>query len=294
MTPTRLTLLADRGVVRVVGEDAGRLLQGVISNDVQLLQRAGALHAGLLSPQGKILFEFFLVRAGDAFLLEARRELAGELVKRLSMYRLRAKAAIDDASGAYRVLVAWGTAAGERDDLPCYRDPRLGALGVRLLAPAHGDAAPLAGEPNAAAADWHRHRIELGVPESGADYPLGDTFPHEADFDLLNGVSFTKGCFIGQEVVSRMHNRATARRRVVPIAAPTELASGAAITAGKATIGTVGSVAGPLALAMLRLDRAAEARLKGEALLAAGTEIRLRRPPWAPEGFLLEAARPRP
>jgi folate-binding protein YgfZ len=291
MTPPRLTLLVDRGVVCVSGADAGKLLQGVISNDVDVLETAPALHAGLLSPQGKILFEFFLVRSGDGFLLETRRELAEGLVKRLSMYRLRAKAEIGDRSADYRVLVAWGTADKLPRDALCYRDPRLGELGVRVLASAHGDVG--LAEPATAEA-WHHHRIGLGVPESVRDYPLGDTFPHEADFDLLNGVSFTKGCFIGQEVVSRMHNRATVKRRVVPIEAHAILAPGAVITAGKAAIGAVGSVAGRLALAMLRLDRAAEARARGEALLAGGAEIRLRAPTWAPHGFLAEAARPRP
>jgi folate-binding protein YgfZ len=292
MTPPRLTLLADRGVVCVTGADAGKLLQGVISNDVGVLDRAPALHAGLLSPQGKILFEFFVVRSGDGFLLETRRELAEGLVKRLCMYRLRAKAEIGDRSADYRVLVAWGATDNLPRDVLCYRDPRLGELGVRALAPADGDVG-LAGTPAATEA-WHQHRIGLGVPESVRDYPLGDTFPHEADFDLLNGVSFTKGCFIGQEVVSRMHNRATVKRRVVPIEANAALAPGAAITAGKAAIGAVGSVAGRLALAMLRLDRAAEARAKGEALFADGAEIRLRAPAWAPQGLLADAARPRP
>ena len=284
MTPPRLTLLADRGVVCVAGADAGKLLQGVISNDVGVLDRAPALHAGLLSPQGKILFEFFLVRAGDAFLLETRRELASELVKRLSMYRLRAKATIADASADYRLLVAWGTSAGQvaPHGLVSYPDPRLADLGIRLLQRADAqETVPIDERSFATPGDWHRHRIGLGVPEGGKDYPLGDTFPHEADFDLLNGVSFSKGCFVGQEVVSRMHNRASVRKRVVPIEADVPLTAGAAISAGKAVIGTIGSVAGRRGLAMLRLDRAAEARASGEALTASGVVIHVRRPPWA-------------
>jgi folate-binding protein YgfZ len=129
--------------------------------------------------------------------------------------------------------------------------------------------------------DWHSHRIALGVPEGGRDYRFGDAFPHEADLDLLNGVSFTKGCFVGQEVVSRMQHRAMVRKRVVPIAAQQPLQAGVPITAGTAVIGTVGSVAGCQGLAMLRLDRAAEARAKGDALLAAGIAISPRRPTWA-------------
>ena len=284
MPSAHIALLADRGVVRVAGADAARLLQGVISNDVNLLDQLAAIHAGLLSPQGKILFEFFLARSGDTFLLETARDKAADLAKRLIMYRLRAKATITDASGEYRLLVVWGEAAvpvAPRAIL-AYPDPRLPGLGVRLLQPAEAqEPEPVAERGRAVPGDWHEHRIGLGVPEGGKDYPLGDTFPHEADFDLLNGVSFSKGCFIGQEVVSRMHNRASVRKRVVPIEADMPLTAGAAISAGKAVIGTIGSVAGRQGLAMLRLDRAAEARAKGEALSASGVIIHVRRPPWA-------------
>ncbi|MET0652619.1 MAG: folate-binding protein, partial [Hyphomicrobiaceae bacterium] len=125
-------------------------------------------------------------------------------------------------------------------------------------------------------------RIALGVPEAGKDYALGDTFPHEADMDRLNGVSFTKGCFVGQEVVSRMQHRAHVRKRVVPVEAmgPGELQPGAEIALGAAVIGKLGSVAGRRALAMLRLDRAAEAKAKGQSLTTGGMEIVLRKPDW--------------
>jgi folate-binding protein YgfZ len=284
-----LALLADRGVLRVEGVDAARLLQDVISNDLDLLDRMPAVHAGLLSPQGKILFEFFVVRAGDAFLLETQRQAGPELVRRLSLYKLRAKVAIADVSAAYAVCVAWGAAAPQSPpSFPCYRDPRLAELGVRMLAPAGADLVELCAGLGAEPGDWHAHRIALGVPEGGRDFRFGDAFPHEADFDLLNGVSFTKGCFVGQEVVSRMQHRAVVRKRIVPIVARTPLQAGAEITAGQAAIGTVGSVAGCQGLAMLRLDRAGEARARGEVLLAAGTAVTLRRPVWAPAQALPE------
>jgi tRNA-modifying protein YgfZ len=284
MPSAHIAQLADRGVVRIAGADAARLLQGVISNDVNLLDRLAAIHAGLLSPQGKILFEFFVARAGDGFLIETARDKAADLAKRLLMYRLRAKATIADASADYRLLVQWGQSAGQIAPygIVSYPDPRLADLGVRVLQPADAqEPTPVDERRFAAAADWHRHRIGLGVPEGGKDYPLGDTFPHEADFDLLNGVSFGKGCFVGQEVVSRMHNRASVRKRVVPIEAEMPLTAGATISAGKAVIGTIGSVAGRQGLAMLRLDRAAEAKANGEPLSASGVLITLRRPPWA-------------
>jgi folate-binding protein YgfZ len=130
--------------------------------------------------------------------------------------------------------------------------------------------------------DYHAHRIAFGVPEGGKDYAFGDTFPHEALFDLLNGVSFTKGCYVGQEVVSRMQNRGTARKRAVPVAGDASLPeAGTAIAGGDVEIGQLGSVAGARGLAMLRLDRAAELAAKGEALHAGSISVRIALPDWA-------------
>jgi tRNA-modifying protein YgfZ len=280
----RIAELADRGVVRVAGEDAGKLLQGVITGDMDLLARQPAIHAALLTPQGKVLFEFFVAKTADGYLLETGADQAAALAKRLAMYRLRAKATIEDASTAYRVLALWGSSAqspSEAVGAVSFADPRLPALGHRILAEAAH--ASVSHGADATAADYHAHRVALGVPEAGKDYPLGDTFPHEADLDQLAGVSFSKGCFVGQEVVSRMQHRTSVRKRVVPIEAigPGVLATGSDITFGTATIGKVGSVAGRRALAMLRLDRAAEAAAKGEPLLAGGVEIAMRKPEWA-------------
>jgi len=283
---TRIAPLADRGVVRVAGEDAGKLLQGLVTNDMGLLSGQPAIHAALLTPQGKILFDFFIARAEGGFLLETARDKAAELVKRLSLYRLRAKVDIRDVSDDFRVLALWGgepASSGETVGTVSFPDPRLPALGLRILAPV-GHAVDVAAATNgldATAGDYHAHRIALGVPEGGRDYAFGDAFPHEADLDQLHGVSFTKGCFVGQEVVSRMQNRATVRKRVVPVRGEAPLAPGAEIVAGAAVIGGIGSVAGSDALALVRLDRAAEAEAKGEALRAGGVAIRLVRPPWA-------------
>jgi folate-binding protein YgfZ len=288
MMQAKIAELPDRGVVRVAGEDADKLLQGVITNDMDLLSVQPAIHAALLAPQGKILFEFFVVKAGEeAYLLETGREQAAGLAKRLGMYKLRAKVAIEDASSGYRVLVLWGAAPqslGGTKGTVSFPDPRLPALGLRILAES-GFADHIASASNGADATaeaYHAHRIALGVPEGGKDYVLGDTFPHEADMDRLGGVSFTKGCFVGQEVVSRMQHRAHVRKRVVPVeaAGPGELRPGAEIAVGTAVIGTVGSVSGRRALAMLRLDRAAEAKAKGQPLTTGGIEIAPRKPDW--------------
>jgi tRNA-modifying protein YgfZ len=288
MMQAKLAVLPDRGVVRVAGEDASKLLQDVITSDMDLLGAQPAIHAALLTPQGKILFEFFVAKAGEGtYLLETGREQAPGLAKRLGMYKLRAKVTIEDASSAYRVLALWGASPqspGETKANVSFPDPRLPALGLRILAEAKlaDDIASASNGADAAAEDYHAHRVALGVPEGAKDYTLGDSFPHEADMDRLGGVSFTKGCFVGQEVVSRMQHRAHVRKRVVPVeaAGPGELKSGAEVTVGTAAIGKVGSVAGRRALAMLRLDRAAEAKAKGQPLTAEGVEVVLRKPDW--------------
>ena len=234
-----------------------------------------AIHAALLTPQGKILFEFFVVRSGDAFLLETARDQAAALVKRLTLYKLRAKVDIRDMQDGWRVSAAWGGPVQDRGDAShvAFPDPRLPELGTRVLA----EGGTAGSGTDADAQDYHAHRIGLGVPEGGKDYAFGDTFPHEADLDLLQGVSFTKGCFIGQEVVARMKHKGVVRKRVLPVKAAAPLRSGAPVKVGEAEIGRIGSVAGKLGLALLRLDRYAEARGKGEALLADGTEIWVRK-----------------
>jgi folate-binding protein YgfZ len=288
MMQAKIAVLPDRGVVRVAGEDAEKLLQGVITNDMDLLAAQPAIHAALLAPQGKILFEFFVAKAGEgSYLLETGVDQAAALAKRLGMYKLRAKVVIADAGADYRVLALWGEAPqspGETKGTVSFPDPRLPELGLRILAASEfaGAIASASNGVDAAAEDYHAHRIALGVPEAGKDYALGDTFPHEADMDRLNGVSFTKGCFVGQEVVSRMQHRAHVRKRVVPVEAmgPGELQPGAEIALGAAVIGKLGSVAGRRGLAMLRLDRAAEAKAKGQSLTTGGMEIVLRKPDW--------------
>jgi folate-binding protein YgfZ len=282
----KMALLPDRGVVRVTGPDAEKFLNGSITADLGILQAQAAVHSALLTPHGKMLFEFFVTRSTDGgFLLETGKDLADDLVKRLKMFRLRAKVVVENVSAAYAVAAAWGDTAPPAAAAPIvYGDPRLPQMGWRMLASV---------PPGLAAGDaktdvewvtaeiYHAHRIALGVPEAGKDFPIGDTFPHEADLDLLNGISFTKGCFIGQEVVSRMKHRGTARRRVVPVQGDTPLASGVPIMMGEVEIGRVGSVAGTRGLAMVRLDRAAEASAKGVPLTASGVAIALRKPEWA-------------
>lgn len=287
MTSLKVAPLADRGVVRVSGADAAKLLQGLITADLGLLERQPAVFAGLLTPQGKILFDFFVVKTEQGFLLETVREKAADLAKRLTFYKLRANVTIADASAEYAVAALWGGAPPMiQPPAVAYPDTRLAELGWRAIAPSSFDWETGVGSAIAATeADYHAHRIALGVPEGGRDYALGDAFPHEALFDQLGGVSFDKGCYVGQEVVSRMEHRSTARKRVVPVVGAAPLQTGADVKAGEAVIGTVGSVAGSRGLALLRLDRVGEAMGKGQPITAGGVPVAVELPSWVRFGI---------
>jgi folate-binding Fe-S cluster repair protein YgfZ len=186
------SLLEERAVLRVSGPDARKFLQGLITNDIAKAEGGRAVHAGLLLPQGKILFDFFVVPDGDSLLIDVARHKAEELLKRLGFYRLRAQVEIA-LEPWLAVAAVWGDVPEAPEGAVVYADPRLAALGYRLLVPADTDAADLGCEP-ASEDDYHALRIELGVPEGGRDYAFGDAFPHEALFDDLNGVDFAKGC----------------------------------------------------------------------------------------------------
>jgi tRNA-modifying protein YgfZ len=271
----KLSVLPDRGVVSVTGPDAIKLLHGLVTNDAGLLEQQPAIFAGLLSPQGKILFDFFIVKTPDGALLDVARDQAAALVKRLTMYKLRAAATIADVSTDYGVVAVFGDDAQFENGL-VYPDPRLPALGLRAIVAA-GDAIAATSD----AAEYLVFRVGLGVPEGGRDYAFGEAFAHEALFDQLHGVSFTKGCYVGQEIVSRMEHRGTARKRVVPVNADGPLAEGAPLLAGDVEIGRVGSVAGARGLAMLRLDRAEEFKAKGVPLTAGDRTLAVDIPAWA-------------
>jgi tRNA-modifying protein YgfZ len=274
------SLLPSRAVLRVGGADARKFLQGLITNDIAKAEGGQAIHTGLLTPQGKILFDFFAVPDRAGFLLDVAQDKAAELAKRLGFYRLRAEVEIKEEPG-FAAAAAWGNTPRLPEGAILYADPRLPELGFRLLVPSGTGAAELGCEP-AQEADYHAMRISLGVPEGGRDYAFGDAFPHEALFDQLNGVDFKKGCYVGQEVVSRMEHRGTARKRIVPVEGLSALpAPGASIEADGLPVGTLGSVSGTAGLALIRLDRVEEALAQAKALTAGGVKIALRRPAFA-------------
>jgi tRNA-modifying protein YgfZ len=292
----KAALLPDRGVIKVAGDGARNFLHGLVTADVLNLKPGGAKFSALLTPQGKIIADFIAVEApgkeGGGFFLDVPQAQAATLVGKLNLYRLRAKVIIEDLSQVLGVLAAWNatSASGSaRTEVGlCYADPRLSALGLRVMLPPHlaGTAAGELGAALVDAGEYEAHRIALGVPRGGVDFGYGDAFPHEADMDQLGGVDFAKGCYVGQEVVSRMEHRGTARTRAVPVSfagAPPQ--AGAAVVAGDRQLGSLGSVAEGMAIAVLRLDRVADALAHGQALIAGTTPIRLVKPDWVRFAF---------
>lgn len=270
--------LVDRGVIEVAGADAHKLLQGLITNDVETARDGRAIFAGLLTPQGKILFDFFMVPKGDGFLIEAPKAALGDLVKRLNFYRLRAAVEIKEAP--FKVVACWGGAPKPAAGALAFADPRAPELGTRALLP-QGMSVDKMGYGSASETAYHAMRIAQGVPEGGRDYAYGDAFPHEAMFDQLLGVDFKKGCFVGQEVVSRMEHRGTARKRILPVEGDRPLpVIGSEVIAGDAAIGSLTSINGRLGLASLRLDRVEQAYEGGETLRAGEATLTLRKPRW--------------
>jgi folate-binding protein YgfZ len=287
----RAALLPDRGVIKVAGDGARGFLHGLFTADIEKLEPGTARFSALLTPQGKIIADFIVTEApardGDGFFLDIQRALCITTVAKLNMYKLRAKVIVEDLSAVLGVLAAWDGSGTTKQGLS-FSDPRLPALGLRVMLPPHLVAAAAAelGATLVDAADYEAHRIALGVPQGGLDFSYGDAFPHETDMDQLGGVDFAKGCYVGQEVVSRMEHRGTARTRMVPVrfvgAAP---ASGTAVTAGDRQVGTFGSAANGRALALLRLDRVSDAMAQGESLAAGGVALHLVKPGWARFAF---------
>lgn len=253
--------LPGRAVLAVSGPEAGHFLHNLLTADTEHLGDGAAVYAALLNPQGKILFDMFLLRQGEAYLIDCAAGQRADLLKRLAMYKLRAKvevAARDDL----HVSVSPDEITGG------FPDPRTAAIGWRAIGPGAG----------LAAAGYDEARIALGLADSAADIGSGELFPHEANLDQLGGVSFKKGCYVGQEVVSRMEHRGTARNRILPVrlegAAPPK---GTDIRAGEKQIGTLLSSSGNGALALIRLDRLAEAQ---GTLLAGGVAVTVTKPSW--------------
>jgi folate-binding protein YgfZ len=269
-----LCLLADRGVIEVKGADAAGFLQRLVTNSVLDIPQGESRYAALLTPQGKLMFDFFVVplrgESAAGYHIDCLKEHIGELVKRLNLHKMRANILIADKSEEFGVAAILGESLREGIEGIMYRDIRTPNMGLRVIAK-HDTLQRIADLGEAA---YEAHRIAQGVPKGGADFAYGDAFVHEANLDLLNGVDFKKGCYVGQEVVARVEFRQSARKRIVKIRfdgpAP---AQGTQIMAGDVAIGQVGSAAGKEGLAMVRLDRFREAQAAAVLPRAGAVEV---------------------
>jgi folate-binding protein YgfZ len=276
----KAAFLPDRGVVKVNGEDARNFLNGLVTTDTGLVQPGLARFGALLTPQGKITVDFLVTEApaghGGGFLLDCPRALAQTLADKLGFYKLRAKVTVENLSDSLGVLAAWDGEPAIKPDLS-FADPRGEKLGWRILVPEDlaAKAADLIGADLVDSTAYEAHRIACGVPRGGVDFMYSDAFPHETNMDRLHGVDFDKGCYVGQEVVSRMQHRGTARTRIVRLVLEgARPETGIAIVAGDKPVGTMGSAADGIGLGLLRIDRAADALEAGVPLTAGGIEIR--------------------
>ncbi|PZU88006.1 MAG: folate-binding protein YgfZ [Shinella sp.] len=271
--------LQDRSLIRVSGADAEHFLQNLITTDIEAMPVGEARPGALLTPQGKILFDFLIWRDGQAFVLETASSQLEGLIKRLSMYKLRAAVTIagDPQAG---VTVSWGEDIASEG----VTDFRFARADVALKRqPGEHGAHNTAG--------YDALRILSGIVESGRDYALQDAFPHDILLDLSGGVSFKKGCYVGQEVVSRMQHRGTARRRVVIVTAEESLPpTGTELTAQDKPIGALGTVTGNRGLAIVRIDRAGEAMSADAGILAADVPVTLALPIWSGLSFPTSAS----
>ena len=196
--------LIDRGVIRLSGKDSKDLLQGLITNDIERLNDDPALYAAILTPQGKYLFDFFITGDGDDLLLDCEASRLADLTRRLMMYRLRAEVEISDISDSNKVYALWDSDQG-------YPDPRHASMGRRLIAENAPQGDALTRET------YEAKRLELGLPDASRDIAVDKNFILEANFKELNGVSFIKGCYVGQELTARMNHRTTVKKRLLPM-----------------------------------------------------------------------------
>ena len=277
--------LAERGILAISGEPARDFLQGLITNDVQKASPSRAIYAALLTPQGKFLHDFFIVEHKDRFLLDCSAERMPDLIKRLTMYRMRLKLDITDESDKWDVgamlpvgeMDAPGTAKTRFDGVS-YVDPRHAGLGERTIRLVdEDDTFPTdIAQQDKNRADYEAIRIALGIPDSGKDLIADKSMPLESGFDELQGVDFEKGCYVGQEVTARMKHRNLVKKRLFPVAIDGDVTAGAIVKSDEVDAGEIRSVINGRGIALLRLDLA----VKG-GLMAEGAAITPEKPDWA-------------
>ncbi|HXQ52752.1 MAG TPA: folate-binding protein [Stellaceae bacterium] len=292
--PLSFVVLEDRGALAVAGEDRVAFLQGLVSNDVTKAGPERALHAALLTAQGRYLHDFFIVAVGDSLILDGEAARLDDLRRRLSIFKLRSKVTLA-AAESLMVAAAFGEGAARALGLGeeagaarvfaggvAYVDPRLAGMGARLLLPRDGGMGALesAGFARATHADYERMRLALGVPDGSRDLAVEKALLIEAGFDELNGIDWQKGCYVGQEMTARMKYRALAKKRLLPVAVEGALPPVATpVMLGGEEAGELRSGSDGQALALLRLDAVEKAKA-GVALTAAGARLTPRMPDW--------------
>jgi folate-binding protein YgfZ len=252
--------LDHRAVLVVTGPDAGTFLNGLVTVSTLDVPEGESRYGALLTPQGKIIADMILTRMADGFLVECDASVSTALLERLRMFKLRAAVAIEERSDL-------GVTAFEG-----LADPRSPLAPKRHIGPRHATGGDVAA--------YHAARIAAGIPEQGIDFGVEDVFPADINMDLNGGVDFRKGCFVGQEVVSRMKRRGTARRRTLKVTCAADIPAPAPVLANGFEIGMLTSVSGGAGLARVRIDRMAVAMAKNEEIAAGGQPIRLDNPPW--------------
>ncbi|MBV9521440.1 MAG: folate-binding protein YgfZ [Alphaproteobacteria bacterium] len=296
MAEKSFVVLPERGLLTVGGPDRRGFLQGLVSNDIEKVSAAHAIHAALLTAQGKYLHDFFIAEFPGGFLLDGEAARLPDLQRRLSLYKLRAKVTVAPAEGGFAVVAAFGPGALEALSLPqepgaaapfagglVFVDPRLAALGARLILPREGASAALrrAGFAEAAFAAYDRTRLELGVPDGSRDLVIEKSILLESGFDELNGVDWQKGCYVGQELTARTKYRGLVKKRLMPVrlAGPAPR-PGTPIRRGAEEVGEIRSGQDGIALALLRLE-AVHQPASGELVADDGTRLTPLKPGWA-------------
>jgi folate-binding protein YgfZ len=288
-------VLDERGVLEVAGEDRVAFLQGLVSNDVTKAHPERALYAALLTAQGRYLHDFMMLDHDAALLLEAEAARLDDLRSRLALYKLRSKVALRIVSDRLIAVAAFGAGAAATLGLPeepgaarafaggiAYVDPRLAALGVRLLLPRADCGQALAALGFAAAShdEYERLRLIHGVPDGSRDMPVEKALLIEAGFDELHGIDWQKGCYIGQELTARMRYRALVKKRLMPVAVEGTLPPpDTPVMLGAEEAGEMRSGRDGVALALLRLD-AVEKAAAGATLTAGEARLTVLKPEW--------------